>query len=56
MIARLYPNYETCALVPQSTDIPANVLVLVRGLDITHIDMARHAIDVAVWIQLALRT
>jgi hypothetical protein len=35
MIARLYPKYETRALVPHSTDRPADLLVLVRGLDAT---------------------
>jgi hypothetical protein len=48
MIARLYPNYETRALVPHSTDRPADLLVLVRGLDSDQPDMARHAIDVTV--------
>jgi hypothetical protein len=46
MIARLYPNYETRALVPHSADRPADLLVLVRGLDSGQPDMARHAIDV----------
>jgi hypothetical protein len=48
MIARLYPNYETRALVPQSTDRPVGLLVLIRGLDSGQPDMARHAIDVTV--------
>jgi hypothetical protein len=48
MIARLYPNYETRALVSHSTDRPADLLVLVRGLDSEQPDMARHAIDVTV--------
>jgi hypothetical protein len=48
MIARLYPNYETRALVPHSTDRPADLLVLVRGLDGDQPDMAWHAIDVTV--------
>jgi hypothetical protein len=48
MVARLYPNYETRALVPHSTDRPADLLVLIRGLDSDQPDMARHAIDVTV--------
>jgi hypothetical protein len=56
MIARLYPNYDTRAFVPHCTDRPADLLVLVRILDITQIDMVRHAIDAAVCDPLALRT
>jgi hypothetical protein len=48
MIARLYPNYETRALVPHSSDRPADLLVLVRGHESDQPDMARHAIDVTV--------
>jgi hypothetical protein len=48
MIARLYPNYESRALVPHSTDRPADLLVLVRGLDSDQQGMARHTIDVTV--------
>jgi hypothetical protein len=48
MIARLYPNYETHALVPRSTDRTADLLVLIRGLDSDQLEMARHAIDVPV--------
>jgi hypothetical protein len=48
MIVRLYPNYETRALVPHCTDRPTGLLVLIRGLDSDQRDMARHAIDVTV--------
>jgi hypothetical protein len=46
MIVRLYPNYETRALVLHSTKRPADLLVLVRALYSVQPDMARHAIDV----------
>jgi hypothetical protein len=49
MIACLYPNYKTRALVLHSTDRPADLLVLVRGLDSDQPDMARHAVDVTVY-------
>jgi hypothetical protein len=48
MIACLYLNYETRALVLHSTDRTADLLVLVRGLDSDQPDMARHAVDVTV--------
>jgi hypothetical protein len=43
MIARLYPNFETNALILHSTNWPAVLLVLVRGLDSVNFDRARHA-------------
>jgi hypothetical protein len=46
MITRPYPNYKTRPLVPHSTDRPADLLVLIRGLDSDQPNMARHAIDV----------
>jgi hypothetical protein len=48
MVARLHANYETRTLVPHSTDMPADLLVLIRDLDSDQPDMARHAIDVTV--------
>jgi hypothetical protein len=34
--------------VPHNTDSPADLLMLIRGLDRDQLDMARHAIDVTV--------
>jgi hypothetical protein len=48
MMLRLYPNFETCALVLHSTDRPEGLLLLARGLDSDQLDMGRHAIDVTV--------
>jgi hypothetical protein len=48
MMLRLYPNFETCALVLHSTDMPEGLLLLARGLDSDQLDMGRHAIDVTV--------
>jgi hypothetical protein len=48
MIAHLYPNYEARALVPHSTDRPADLLVLVRGHDSDQPNMGWHAIYVTV--------
>jgi hypothetical protein len=48
MIVRLYPKYETRAVVSQGTDRAADLLVTLRGLDCDQLDMGRHAIDVTV--------
>jgi hypothetical protein len=48
MIARFYPNYETHAIFPHSTDSTTDLLAHIRGLDSDQVDTARHAIDVTV--------